>query len=116
MIKYILAILLPAFLLAGCPSQYGIQKPANVNMTEAEIQLANAYSQLAGARITLSQLEARKRVTPAEKASYSARLDGLRANLDLAVGTVNTASGQSAVSTALSVLLVIESELAARAK
>ena len=112
--KWLLAAIIPMFLLAGCPTQYGVQVPVNATITDSERQLMNAYSQVTGARITLNQMEARKRVTAAEKAAIVARLDALRATLDQTVGVVNTAQGTSTVSTVLSALLVIESELAAR--
>jgi hypothetical protein len=112
--KWLLAALFPLFLLAGCPSQYGVQVPASATITESERALMNAYSQVTGARVTLNQMEARKRVTAAEKAAIVARLDALRVTLDQTVGVVNTAQGTSTVSLVLSALLVIESELAAK--
>ena len=115
MIKYILAILLPAFLLSGCGTQFGIQKPANVTMTQAEEGLVNAYAHLLGSLSAVNDMAAKGSITPAQKTQYVARLDEAKKTLDGAVATVNTTGGQSAVATTLQVLLILQSELQARA-
>ena len=107
---WLLVLFALAASLGGCtPNTLTVQPPANT-LTAQETMLANAYVTLTAQRQTARQMADRGKLTTAQYATIVARFDTVRKELDLAAGIVNTPNGQTAIATALNVLLTIEAE------
>ena len=96
--------------LSGCATgTMTVQSPEGA-LTAPEKALANAYVTLTAQRITARQMAERGKLTPDQYAKVVATFDAVRNDLDVARGVVNLPTGQTAVATALSILLALEAQ------
>ena len=114
--KALLVLLFAALVLTGCPGFGEVKVPEQGGkpvLSKSEQLLTDAYVKLAAAYRTVGQMEARKRITAAEKARYDERLGAIRRDLNFARAATGS-NQESQVQLALNLLLVLEAELQAK--